>query len=392
MNNYDWVVIGGGLAGSALSYELAKVGLSVLLLEQYTVPENATRYSYGGIAYWSGTTDLTRQLCQEGIEIHRQLTDELGSTTQFRELDLLLTIAPDRPPETVAKNYSIFAIQPTLIGAEEACELEPLLNREAIAAALHFKHGSVTPDLVVKAYNQAFIRLGGTMQIAPVIDFQRVDDRIQGVITPEESYAAANIAVCAGGMSRQLLQSAGLSVCTYFTHAELVDLTPSDIQLRSIVMPAELERFALESQAGQVEQDALWDEPNLISPAVLDAGAVQFCDGRIRMGQVSRALTDPDAAIDAAESEAWIRKSVGAILPALQDAPGEWHHCLVAFSGDRLPLVGTLPNQESVHLFSGFSNPFAFLPPIARRYAQFVTGQPDRIVEQLSPQRFSKQA
>ncbi|MGH2414077.1 MAG: FAD-dependent oxidoreductase, partial [Microcystaceae cyanobacterium] len=74
MTTYDWIVIGGGITGSALSYELIKKGFKVLLLEKDNLSENATRYSYGGIAYWSGTTELTRQICQEGIEIQRHLS------------------------------------------------------------------------------------------------------------------------------------------------------------------------------------------------------------------------------------------------------------------------------------------------------------------------------
>lgn len=389
MKTYDWIVIGGGLAGSALSYELATVGFSVLLLDQYALPDNATRYSYGGIAYWSGTTELSRQLCREGIAIHRTLSAELDSSTQFRELDLLLTIAPDRSPEEVAEAYSIVEIQPTLISAADACDIEPLLNREAISAALHLKHGSVTPELVVKAYNQAFIRAGGDMQVAPVLELARQGDRVDGVITPDETYGATQVAVCAGAMSRLLLQTSGLAVRTYFSHAELINSTPTDLQLRTIVMPAELDRFAIEERAGQANVDALWDEPgHEIAPPIMDAGAIQFCDKRIRMGQISRVLTAPDADIDAKQSEQWIRTSVGKLLPALQEIPGEWHHCLVAFSGDRLPLIGSLPELEGVHLFTGFSNPFAILPPLARRYAKYMNGQADDIIEQLTPARF----
>jgi len=50
---YDYIIIGGGITGSALSYELANLGSRVLLLEKETHPLNATFYSYGGLAYWS---------------------------------------------------------------------------------------------------------------------------------------------------------------------------------------------------------------------------------------------------------------------------------------------------------------------------------------------------
>ena len=66
MKIYDWIVVGAGITGAALAYELVNKGCKVLLLEQYATPHNATRYSYGGLAFWSGTTPLTRQLCDEG--------------------------------------------------------------------------------------------------------------------------------------------------------------------------------------------------------------------------------------------------------------------------------------------------------------------------------------
>lgn len=95
MQTFDWIVVGNGLVGAAASYELARQGLSVLLVDQHLEPDGATRYSYGGIPYWAGTCPLTRTLCEEGIAKHRQLSEELGADTQFRELDLLLTVAPD---------------------------------------------------------------------------------------------------------------------------------------------------------------------------------------------------------------------------------------------------------------------------------------------------------
>ncbi|NJL42525.1 MAG: FAD-binding oxidoreductase, partial [Pseudanabaena sp. SU_2_4] len=98
MKTYDWIVVGGGITGAALSYELRQANFSVLLLEPHLISNsatNATRYSYGGIPYWSGTTPLTQQLCTEGLEIQSQLTAELDVDTQFRYLDLVLTIGLD---------------------------------------------------------------------------------------------------------------------------------------------------------------------------------------------------------------------------------------------------------------------------------------------------------
>jgi glycine/D-amino acid oxidase-like deaminating enzyme len=385
MKNYDWIIVGGGLAGSALSYELAKVGCSVLLLEQPTkqsATQSATRYSYGGIAYWSGKTPMLRQLCQESAALHRTLSAELDGDTEFREISLLMTIAPDRDPEQVAVAYAGLTVPPALLSVEAACALEPLLNPEAIAAALLVNHGHVSPEAIVRAYQQAFLRLGGVMETAQVTGFLA-----EGVTTTTGSYQGQKIGICAGGMSRSLLQQMGFSVRLYYSQAEIIETPPLDLRLQTIVAPAELQRFAMEAAAAQV--DGLWDQVgHEVVPPILDVGVVQFRDGSLRIGQFTRALTDPQPQVDAIESEAAMRSGIGEIMPALRDVPGRWRNCLVAFSGDSLPLIGALPDAPHLHLFTGFSNAFVMLPPLARRFAQQVAGRSDEFLGQMLPGRF----
>ncbi|XGV99829.1 MAG: NAD(P)/FAD-dependent oxidoreductase [Leptolyngbya sp. BL-A-14] len=390
MRTYDWIVVGAGITGAALGYELSKQGLSVLLLERHEAIQGATRFGYGGIAYWSGTTELTRQLCAEGIDLQRTLSEELGADTEFRELDLVLTIAPDEDPETIAQSYAHFAIPPRLLNVTEACEVEPLLNPDTIAGALTVKHGHISTTATVAAYTQAFTRLGGHVQIDQVNELLHDSSgRVIGVSGTHQTYHSANVAVCAGALSRSLLRAAGIPVRLYFTHAELIETPPVDVTLRTLVMPANTKRFQLEAEASTAAIDDLWNQPgNEPMPPILDAGAIQLLNGTLRIGQVSRVLTDPNALVDATASEAAMRAAMTTTLPALANLPGTWHHCLIAFSHDRLPLIGAIPNTEGIHLFSGFSNPLAIVPTLARRFAQRAIGQKDELLAQLSPDRF----
>lgn len=392
MKTYDWIVVGAGVIGSALAYELATVGFSVLLLDQAHHPANATRYSYGGIAFWSGTTELTQTLCQEGIERYRTLGDELGADTGFQELDLIMPVAPGRDPEAIALLYRDCAIPPRVISTADACSIEPLLRPESMAGALWVRHGQVDPEGLTQAFQQALLRLGGRFETGTVTELMRQGDRIQGVRTPDTSYTAANVAIAVGGWTRSLLRTAGYPLRVYFSRAELIETPPVELTLRALVTPAEIQRFGMEAEAGKAETDALWDHPgHEVCPPVLDAGVIQLRDGRLRIGQISRALTDLNATVDAAQSEAQLRAGIREGLPALGDVHGQWHTCVVAFSGDRLPLVGAIPGSEGLHVFSGFSNPFALLLPIARRYAGSLTGSPDALIESLSPARFEHQ-
>lgn len=391
MTAYDWIVVGAGITGAALSYELVKQGFSVLLLEQSADPQNATRFSYGGIAYWSGTTDLTRQICAEGAALYRTLSDELDGNIQFRELDLVLTIAATADPQQSAAAHAHFATPPQLLNVQEACELEPLLNPQAIAGALTVKHGHIDAQATTDAYIQAFTRLGGVLHIGHVTALQRGDGlRVVGVICGQESYSGGNVAICAGALSRSLLKAAGIPIRLYFTHAELIKTPPVDVRLRSLVMPANNQRFQLEATASTIELDPSWDAPgNEPAPAILDVGAIQFLNGSIRIGQISRTLSDPAAEVNATASEAAMREGIGTVLPALGKLPGTWHHCLIAFSSDKLPLIGRVPTVEGVSIFSGFSNPLAIVPPLARRFAASANGQEDALIAQLTPARFA---
>ncbi|MGB3755174.1 MAG: FAD-binding oxidoreductase [Rivularia sp. (in: cyanobacteria)] len=381
MKTYDIIVIGAGIAGAALSYELVIKGFSVLLIEQDTTPQNATRYSYGGLAFWSGTTSLTRQLCEESKKLYQSLSEELNTDIQFRELDLLLTIPQENNPEEIAANYQRFATPPQLLSVDEACELEPLLNRDAISGALTVKHGHIHPEKTAQAYIKAFLLAGGKMLIAEVLEIEQE----LLVKTNTDTFSCKNVVVCAGGFSRKLLQTSGIPIQVYFTHAEIIETPPVDLKLNTLIMPANLKRSQLEADTSK--NDKLWDETNKLG-WILDVGAVQFKDNSLRLGQISFVNTNPDAGFDAEKSEAVLRENIGKILPELENIKGTCHHCLVTFSKDNLPLIGTVPQSNNIHIFSGFSNPLVFIPPLARRFANYLAGNEDEIIGELSPQRF----
>ncbi len=69
--------------------------------------------------------------------------------------------------------------------------------------------------------------------------------------------------------------------------------------------------FDLEAESSTSAKEQLWDKPEYeISPPIIDAGAIQFMDGSLRLGQLSRVISNPNAQIDAVASELAIRASI----------------------------------------------------------------------------------
>lgn len=387
MESFDWIVVGGGITGAALGYELVDQGCKVLLIERDTVLRGATRHSYGGIAYWAGNTDLTRTLCAESLAIHRFLSRELAADTQFREIDLLLTIRPEDDPAAIIQSFTPFTVQPEQLTPLAAHKLEPQLNPAAMSMALRLPHAHIEPQATTMAYRHAIERRGGRVVVATVTAVH--DDRVE---TTAGDFGAGQIVLCAGSATRQLVKQLELQIPLYFSYAESIETVPVRTRMQTIVMPAITQRFELEAQAGRAAVADAWEQPNQeIAPPIIDVGALQFADGHIRMGQISRTLSNPHASLNPLQSEDLLRRKVREILPTIADLAGAWCCCTVAFTRDHLPIVGCLPDRPTIYLFSGFSNPMALVPGLARRFARSVTKANDPLLTPLSPMRFRPQ-
>lgn len=384
MNNYDIIVIGAGLTGSILAYELAQYKLKILLIEKDITYQNSTIFSYGGISYWCGTDILTKRMCQESINIYRNLDQELESNIEFREIDLLFTIDKNQNPATILDQYQQFFIKPELLSIKESCTLEPLLNAHKINGSLRFSQGHVNPHKTILAYQQKFKKLGGEININEVNSLIKNNNKIIGIRTNKQEIFAHKIIICAGTFSRQLLQQINVKIPLYFTHAQLIKTVPTDIKLKSLIMSANLDRFTIQNKNTTPEKEIFWDNPNdNIQGTAMEAGAIQFLDGSFCLGQISQIITNPSAQVNQKASEKQIRDAVHNILPSLSNLSGTWHNCQVAFSKSVPFQVGEIVGFKGLSVFSGFTSPFVFVPPLAKHFANYLVNENNKIEDQL---------
>ena len=371
MKKSDLLVIGGGITGASLAYELQSQGGQVLLLDPDPSLNNATAYSYGGLPFWSGQSREMRELCAEGMRLHRELPTLLDEDTEWQEINLLLTIRKEESPAEILAQYQGCEIPPQLLSVEESCELEPLLNPSAIAGSIYFPHGQINPKKTNHAYLNAFTRLGGNIQQEAATSVITEGKTVKGVKTAKNNYYADKTILCAGGFTHNLLSNIGIKSSIYFTQAELLETPPVDFQLNSLIMPATNQRLRLEQKTTPPEQ--LGNDFNQSSAsAIIDPGVAQFRDQHLCIGQISRIVSNPNHQVNPNESENWLRQEVGHLLPRLKDVPARWHRCLTAFSPRSQATIGQIEGYEGIFLFSGFTSPLLLAPPLARKFARSI--------------------
>lgn len=372
MENYDFIVIGGGFTGAVLAYELIKTGVTVLLLEKDPNLDNATRYSYGGLAYWLATSETAHETAKKGREYHRNLSQELDADTEFREVNLLLTIDKECDSNIILNNYQDFITKPDLLTVKEACELEPLLNPDAMSGVLRFNHGHLNPLKTTQAFQQAFLRLDGKIYYEEVRELITANNTIQGVKTQENSYFSPHTIVCAGWLTRKIFQQMGVNLKLYYTYEQVIIATKSNLNLQCQVMAAASQRLILEQEAGKLESQ--WDKMgNELLPPIIDTGVVQFKNGHLCLGQVTQIFPNSQAKIDLKGSEKIIRQSIAKILPSLASLTGTCHNCLVAFTPISQPLIGKIGALNGIYAFSGFTSTLLLAPPLAKEFASLLT-------------------
>ncbi len=77
------VVVGGGVVGSSITYQLAKRGVRVALVERSGLGSGTSSACAMGIQMQTKTPGPKLRLAQESLSLHRTLEDELGRDLEF---------------------------------------------------------------------------------------------------------------------------------------------------------------------------------------------------------------------------------------------------------------------------------------------------------------------
>lgn len=215
-NKADVVIIGGGVTGCGTAYNLAKKGLTdVVVLEKQFLCYGASGRCGGGIRQ-QFTTEANITLAMESVRIFEQLSQELETDIEYDQGGYLIITYEDEV-EQFKKNVELqnkLGLKSRFITPEEAREIVPLLNIEPIAGATFCQtDGHANPFKVVHGYAKKAQEMGVEINKFTEVTGIEVDNgQITAVKTNKGTIKTNTVVNAAGGYSRDIALMAGVDI------------------------------------------------------------------------------------------------------------------------------------------------------------------------------------
>jgi sarcosine oxidase subunit beta len=350
----DVAIVGGGIMGLALAYNLTERGVTdLVVLEGKHLAWGASGRNGGGIrAQWS--TELNIRLMQESIEICGHFAQALGTNVWMRQGGYLFLA---REAQTLSRMEPVIALQnrcdvPTrLLSSAEVMNLVPELEVRAFAGAWYNPTDAIVfPWPFLWGYARAAARAGAEIHtFTPVTAIDRAGEAFV-LTTPKGKVRARRVIDAAGSWSPQVARLVGLELPTWPVRHEIMSTEPLKPFLKPMVSVIDSGLYFSQSLRGEIVGGITLPEPG--SSGIQLGSRLEFLE-----------------AMAAGLTEAMPR--LGEVKVVRQWA-GPYD-----LTPDNSPIVGEAPGLPGFYLCSGFvGHGFMMAPVVARHYALHLTGGP----------------
>ena len=214
----DVVIVGGGVNGCALAYELSLKGIKAVVVERKHLASGATGRCGAGIRQqWSSRENAA--LAIESVRIFERLEEELGSSIGLRQGGYLIAIHDEKDMEQAEKNVEMqrsLGLDVSILEADEINDIVPILDIEgmkAIGATFCPTDGHADPFKTTYAYANAAMRNGAEIyRFTEVQDIVTDGEEIKAVRTNRGTIKTGVVVNAAGAWSKKIAEMAGIEL------------------------------------------------------------------------------------------------------------------------------------------------------------------------------------
>jgi sarcosine oxidase subunit beta len=211
-NKVDVVIIGGGINGCSLAYNLAKKKVDVVVIEKNYLSSGATGACGAGIRQqWS--TKENAKLAIDSVKIFEKLSKELGQDIELRQGGYLIAVHDEKELAQAEKNVAMqrsLGLKVDILDAGEINSIVPILNvkgMKAIGATFCPTDGHANPFKTTFAYADAARNIGAQIYThTKVVGIKTDKNKIKAVET-DKGLINADFVVNAAGIDSKDIAS-----------------------------------------------------------------------------------------------------------------------------------------------------------------------------------------
>jgi sarcosine oxidase subunit beta len=361
--NFDIVIVGGGIVGTATAYFLAKKGRKVCVVEK-GVPGKESSGRNGGVIKPSHQFDTQLPVAARSTELWRMIDAESDLDFEYREqgyIRLHYTEADLKEMTRRVERDRAYGVKVDYLTKEETREMVPFMTTDYLCSTYCPSGGSAEPYLASAAMCRLAKRYGATVyENREVTGIEVVNDKVSAVLTTRGPISSGVIVIAANAWAREIGRMAGLNL-------------PIKV-MRSHVLV--LERL-----------------PPFIAPVVV-TGLYDYFRQTVSGNVVWGFLSKPQEGFDRRVTHEAIdttARYIASLVPRLRTASLlRVHTGFTAWTPDKISMVGPVTRIKGLYLAVGLCGlGFQIGPTIGEQVSELVlNGRTTIPMEGYLPERF----
>jgi len=364
---YDVVIVGGGVNGLGTAYHLGKKGFTdVVVLDKSYLGYGASGRNGGGIRQqWTSEENI--KLAVESRKMFEDLDEELEEDIEFYQGGYLVLSFDEGEADEFKENVKLqnrLGVESEFLSPEEAKEIVPELDiSNVVAATFNQSDGTIYPFKVIHGYANRVREMGiDIKEHTEVKDIVTEGNEIKKVKTDEGEIKTDTVVNAAGGWSAEIAEMAGAEIPNVPVRHEIMVTEPYQRFLEPMVISFQHGIYFSQSEHGNIVGGI--GNPDEES-GINQKGSLWF------MREFSNTLLD---FIPRFSSVNMIRQWAG----------------LYDTTPDAQPILGSVPEVDRFFQVNGFSgHGFMVSPMVDKVTAELVMGEePSMDIERLRVQRF----
>jgi glycine/D-amino acid oxidase-like deaminating enzyme len=227
----DVVIVGGGVAGCATAYYLAKQGIKSTIIEREGIASKASGFSAGGLnpLQGAGIPGPLGPLAIKSFRMHEEIWPELlESGVDFEpETISVVAVAYDESEfAAMEETKKIFDgadgdFKATWLDADQIREMEPRLAPGALRGLDAYGNRTLSSYRFVLALVQTIEKMGSTVRSGEVLGVKTDGRRVTSVVLESGEINCGSVVFATGPWSARFLRNLGIELPLRPTLAEV---------------------------------------------------------------------------------------------------------------------------------------------------------------------------